>query len=52
MALFARRASPSACIITNWSWVFLGNLIGSVAYTGLFVIAVTNAGQDRPSRRG
>jgi formate/nitrite transporter len=48
MALFARRASPSA-IITNWSWVFLGNLIGSVAYAGLFVIAVTNAGQIDPA---
>jgi formate/nitrite transporter len=48
MALFARRASPAA-IITNWSWVFLGNLIGSVAYAGLFVIAVTNAGQIDPA---
>lgn len=48
MALFARRATPAA-IITNWSWVFLGNLIGSVAYAGLFVIAVTNAGQTDPA---
>jgi len=48
MALFAGRAS-SATIITNWSWVFLGNLIGSVAYAALFVIAVTNAGQIDPA---
>ncbi|HLY88596.1 MAG TPA: formate/nitrite transporter family protein [Acetobacteraceae bacterium] len=48
MALFARRTSPAA-MITNWSWVFLGNLIGSVAYAALFVIAVTNAGQIDPA---
>ena len=48
VALFAGRASPTA-IINNWSWVFLGNLIGSVAYAGLFVIAVTNAGQVDPA---
>jgi formate/nitrite transporter len=48
MALFAGRASPGA-IVNNWSWVFLGNLIGSAAYAGLFVIAVTNAGQVDPA---
>lgn len=48
MALFARRTSPAA-MFTNWSWVFLGNLIGSVAYAALFVIAVTNAGQIDPA---
>jgi len=48
MALFARRAGRAA-IVSNWSWVFLGNLIGSVAYAGLFVIAVTNAGQIDPA---
>jgi formate/nitrite transporter len=48
MALFARRTSPGV-MITNWSWVFLGNLIGSVAYAALFVIAVTNAGQIDPA---
>lgn len=48
MALFARRTSP-ATMITNWSWVFLGNLIGSLAYAALFVIAVTNAGQIEPA---
>jgi formate/nitrite transporter len=48
MALFAGRASLGA-IINNWSLVFVGNLIGSVAYAGLFVIAVTNAGQIDPA---
>ena len=48
IALFARRTSL-ATMITNWSWVFLGNLVGSVAYAMLFVIAVTNAGQIDPA---
>jgi formate/nitrite transporter len=48
MALVARRTS-AAVTVTNWSWVFLGNLIGSVVYAGLFVIAVTNAGQIDPA---
>ena len=48
MAWIARHTTPSA-IITNWSWVFLGNLIGSVFYGGLLVIALTMAGQVEPS---
>jgi len=31
-------------MISNWSWVFIGNLIGSAIYAGLFYIAVTKAG--------
>jgi formate transporter len=48
MAWIARQTTPSA-IVTNWSWVFLGNLIGSVFYGGLLVIALTMAGQVEPS---
>jgi formate transporter len=48
MAWIARMTIPSA-IVTNWSWVFLGNLIGSVFYGGLLVIALTMAGQVEPS---
>ena len=48
MAMFARRTSAAA-MITNWSWVFLGNLIGSVVYGALLVIALTMAGQVEPS---
>ena len=48
MAWVARKTTPSA-IVTNWSWVFLGNLIGSVFYGGLLVIALTMAGQVEPS---
>ena len=28
----------------NWGWVYLGNLIGSVAYAVLFYLAITNFG--------
>ncbi|KXJ97774.1 MAG: putative formate transporter 1 [Nitrospirae bacterium] len=31
-------------VFANWSWVFLGNLLGSTAYAGLFAIALTTAG--------
>ncbi len=29
-------------LLRNWSWVYFGNLIGSVAYALLFYLAVTN----------
>jgi formate/nitrite transporter len=32
-----------------WCWVFLGNLIGSVAYGGLLAIALTNFGTAAPA---
>ena len=48
MAWFARHTTPSA-ILVNWSWVFLGNLVGSLVYGGLLVIALTMAGQIEPS---
>ncbi|HVY13822.1 MAG TPA: formate/nitrite transporter family protein [Rhodopila sp.] len=47
MAVMAGQAKP-AQMLTNWSWVLLGNLIGSVIYAILFVIAVTNAWQVAP----
>jgi len=36
-------------VISNLGWVFLGNLIGSVAYGVLLYVALTNAGADAPS---
>lgn len=39
----------SGQMLSNWSWVLLGNLIGSVAYGLLFVIAFTNAWQIAPA---
>ena len=48
LAIIRGRATP-ATVLANWSWVFLGNLIGSVFYAALLVIALTNAGQVEPS---
>ena len=36
-------------MLANWGWVFLGNLIGSVVYGGLFAIALTNFGATAPA---
>jgi formate transporter len=36
-------------MLANWSWVFLGNLIGSVVYGGLLAIALTNFGATAPA---
>ncbi len=36
-------------MLGNWSWVFLGNLIGSVVYGGLLAITLTNFGTAAPT---
>jgi len=36
-------------MLSNWGWVFLGNLIGSVVYGGLLAIALTNFGATAPA---
>ena len=36
-------------IIANWAWVFLGNLLGSIAYGALLAIALTSMGQVAPA---
>ncbi len=33
-----------SALLRNWMWVYLGNLIGSVFYAGLFYLAMTNFG--------
>jgi formate transporter len=43
-----RDASGSAVLI-NWGWVFIGNLIGSVAFGALLAIALTNMGTAAPA---
>ncbi|HET6605400.1 MAG TPA: formate/nitrite transporter family protein [Rhodopila sp.] len=48
MAVMAGQAKPGQ-MLSNWSWVLLGNLIGSVLYAILFVIAFTNAWQIAPA---
>ena len=48
LARLERKASWSA-IVANWSWVFLGNLLGSIAFGALIAIALTNMGTSAPS---
>jgi len=48
LAVLRTRASFGT-VLANWSWVFLGNLLGSVIYAALLVIALTTAGQIEPS---
>jgi formate/nitrite transporter len=48
LAVIRKTASPTAMLM-NWAWVFLGNLIGSVVYGGLLVIALTDAGRIAPA---
>ncbi len=43
------RDASAGQVISNWSWVFLGNLIGSVGYGALLAIALTNMGTIEPS---
>jgi formate/nitrite transporter len=48
MAVMAGQAKTGQ-MLSNWSWVLLGNLIGSAAYGVLFVIAFTDAWQIAPA---
>ena len=48
LARLEGKASWSA-IIANWSWVFLGNLLGSIAFGVLIAIALTNMGTSAPT---
>lgn len=36
-------------MLSNWAFVFIGNLIGSMAYGGLLAIALTNFGASAPT---
>ncbi len=38
-----------SAVAANWSWVFLGNLIGSIAYGALLAIALTDMGTAAPA---
>jgi formate transporter len=42
-------SATSRTVIANWTWVFLGNLVGSVLYGALFAIALTNMGTAAPA---
>jgi formate/nitrite transporter len=44
LARLEGRASWNA-VIANWSWVFLANLLGSIAFGALLAISLTNMGK-------
>jgi formate transporter len=43
------RDASSASMLANWTYVFIGNLIGSMAYGVLLAIALTNFGTAAPA---
>jgi formate/nitrite transporter len=43
------REASATSVLVNWGWVFIGNLIGSVAYGALIAIALTNMGTVAPA---
>jgi formate/nitrite transporter len=43
------REASGGSVLSNWGWVFLANLIGSVIYGVLLAIALTNMGATEPS---
>jgi formate transporter len=48
LAYLERRSSVRS-VIANWGWVFLGNLLGSVAYGVLLAIVLTNFWHTEPT---
>jgi formate/nitrite transporter FocA (FNT family) len=44
-----KRSDGGGAVIANWGWVFLGNLIGSLAYGVLIAIAYTDMGAIEPA---
>ncbi len=45
---FLRGEATGGAVIANWGWVFVGNLIGSVAYGVLIAIVFTDMGAIEP----
>jgi formate/nitrite transporter len=43
------REASATSVVVNWGWVFIGNLIGSVAYGTLLAIVLTNMGTAAPA---
>jgi formate/nitrite transporter len=46
---WVESSASAGSMVTNWSFVFLGNLIGSIAYGALLAIALTNFGTAAPA---
>jgi formate transporter len=43
------RDASAAHMFTNFAWIFLGNLVGSMIYGGLLAITLTNFGTAAPA---
>jgi formate/nitrite transporter len=43
------RDASASSLLANFAWIFLGNLIGSMAYGALLAIALTNFGTASPA---
>src|SRR5438876_12321336 len=43
------RGASAGAVLSNWGWVFVANLLGSVAYGALLAIALTNMGSIEPA---
>ncbi len=41
--------AAASSMLGNWMWIFIGNLVGSVAYGALLAIALTNFGTAAPA---
>jgi formate/nitrite transporter len=46
------REARAADVVRNWTWVYAGNLIGSVAYAALFALAITSFGTSNGAALG
>ncbi|HLH31098.1 MAG TPA: formate/nitrite transporter family protein, partial [Terriglobia bacterium] len=45
-AAWADGRISSGAVLRNWTWVLIGNLLGSVLYAVLFYLAITNFGTN------
>jgi formate/nitrite transporter len=43
------RDASGATVVGNWGWVFIANLVGSLAYGALLAIVLTNMGASEPT---
>jgi formate/nitrite transporter len=43
LAALAHRATAGQ-VLTNWFWVFVGNMLGSLVFAGLFYVVLTDVG--------
>ncbi len=48
LAVMRGTCTPGG-MLANWTWVFIGNLIGSVVYGALLVVTLTDAGHIAPA---